>query len=119
MGLVTFVWGLAEMPYYLTGMGALNCPGDPGCPGNPIQALPCCADAASAAAGGCDDSCVGGVPPNAANSPGSFFNWGTPAASPTFTQWLNAHSDMLMIGGAAMVGLLFLTSPGGLMGGRR
>jgi hypothetical protein len=109
------------MPYFRTGMGALNCPGDPGCPGNPVVALPCCADAAAAALGGCDDSCLAGVAPNPVNSPSTFFNWATPVPSPagSLTSWLNANSNLLMIGGAALVGVLFLTSPGGLMGGRR
>lgn len=37
----------------------------------------------------------------------------------SFTNWLNAHSDLMLIGGAGLVGLLFLSSPGGLLGGRR
>lgn len=75
------------------------------------QPLPCCADAIAAAAGGCDDSCVG---PSPLPSTGRFYDYAAPLApkSQTLTQWFNANSTALLLGGAGLLGVV-------LLGGRR
>jgi hypothetical protein len=100
------------MPYFLTGLGALNCPGDPGCPGYIDPAINAAVLAASGDQAGLDWLASHATPNQA--TPGETLP--TPFS---FTAWLNKNSDMVMIGGAAAVGALFLSSSGGLLGGRR
>jgi hypothetical protein len=120
------------MPYFFTGLGALNCPGDPGCPGyvdpaiNEVlsQACTCVSGICQENGNSCSDVPLAGpigspayiAQQNALTAAALKLQNAAPFS---LTAWLNANSDMVMIGGAAAVGALFLSSSGGLLGGRR
>jgi hypothetical protein len=86
------------LPASRSGLGALNCPGDPGCPGNPLQIGP-------------TTEVI--VP---ASGPAQYFDVssGTPVqifpqtAPQTFTQWMNANSTLLLVGAGGFLALLFV-----------
>jgi hypothetical protein len=118
--------------YRLTGLG-LNCPGDPGCYGYippkesfPVPSMDCtCMNGTCLESGnscGSPDAGPVGSPAYIAQQNAlvaAALKQQAAAGTFSFTNWLNAHSDMMLIGGAGLVGLLFLSSPGGLLGGRR
>jgi hypothetical protein len=81
-------------------MGALNCPGDPGCPGNPAvdfsmgsQACNCQPDGTCVETG---NSCSYTGPMTPAQSA---------AQASTLTGWLNANATYVALAAAAFLGL--------------
>lgn len=86
------------------------------CPGGaiPVQptVLPCCADAAAAAAGGCDDSCIAGSTPEQAINQMQYQIYALQnranAAAPS-SQWITGISNTVVgVGAAAFAGLLLM-----------
>jgi hypothetical protein len=116
--------------YRLTGLG-LNCPGDPGCPGYVAPVPDFDPNACTCVNGTCvetGNSCAGsdagplGSPAYIAQQnvliQAALKQQAAAGSTGSLMSWLNSNSmNMLLIGGAGLVGLIFLTSPGGL--GRR
>jgi hypothetical protein len=73
------------------GMGALNCPGDPGCPGYVAPVSP--------------DYTYG----SPMTSPTTVY---LPSAPFSFTDWLNQNSTVVAIGGVAILALMFMRGGG-------
>ena len=89
--------------YVNSGMGALNCPGDPGCPGyvdpNAVNLL--------------DLYPIGAALENPSpygSAPGGTGGGGTApvVGGGTFTSWLNANGTTLALAGAGLFGVVLL-----------
>ena len=92
--------------YGTRGLG-LNCPGDPGCPGNVT-----CTDPTDANYGiGPCTGVLSSVASQILSLPGVVSS--TPTASTSsLTTWLNQNSSAVLIGGGVLLLLVFLMPPG-------
>jgi hypothetical protein len=90
------------MAYRRKGMGQLNCPGDPGCPGyvSPSQNV--------------SELLSGGMSPYDIYGYGIQSSGNTPytAPRPGFTDWLNANSGKVAIGAAIFLGVMLFAKAG-------
>ena len=94
------------------GMGALNCPGDPGCPGYVAPVMNCPGDP------GCPGNPINPLNQIQAEIDALFAYTGagqSPAGqqpASTFTAWLNANASMVTIGAAVLAALVLFAKAG-------